>query len=168
MLKPFLFLCTAILFAVASAPAPGRPPQEAAPAPAAPASTNPVKPTAASQGKAKALFARDCALCHGDNGSGKTDVAASMQLKLDDWTDPKTLEAKSDQQLFDAIRKGKGDKMPAEEVGRAKNDEVWNLIIYIRGLSKGQPAAPSEPAATAPQPDAAPPQPQAAPPAPSN
>jgi hypothetical protein len=63
-----------------------------------------------------------------------------MQLTLLDWTDPKTLATRSDQQLFDAIRKGK-DKMPPEDVGRAKNDEVWNLIIYIRGLSKGQPAA---------------------------
>jgi hypothetical protein len=26
--------------------------------------------------------------------------------------------------------------MPPEDEGRAKNDEVWNLIIYIRGFSK--------------------------------
>jgi mono/diheme cytochrome c family protein len=166
MLKPFLLLSAMIVLVLGSTPAPGRPPQEAAPASAPPASTNPVKPTAASQEKAKALYTRDCAFCHGDNGNGKTDVATSMQLKLDDWADPKTLAAKADQQLFDAIRKGKGDKMPAEDVGRAKNDEVWNLIIYIRGLSKGQPAPPPEPAAAPPQPDAAPPQPQAAPPQP--
>ena len=33
----------------------------------------------------------DCALCHGDNGDGKTDVAKDMGLTLVDWTDPKTL-----------------------------------------------------------------------------
>jgi cytochrome c5 len=153
MLKSLLISSAAILLAIASTPATGRPAQESAPAPtapAAPASTNPVKSTPASQTKAKDLYSRDCALCHGDNGNGKTDIATSMQLKLDDWTDPKTLEAKSDQQLFDAIRKGKGDKMPAEDVGRAKNDEVWNLIIYIRGLYKAAAAAP------APAPDAVP------------
>jgi cytochrome c5 len=155
MLKPFLISSAVILLAIASTPAAGRPPQESATSPAAPASTNPVKPTPASQGKAKDLYSRDCALCHGDTGNGKTDIATSMQVKLDDWSDPKTLEAKSDQQLFDAIRKGKGDKMPAEDVGRAKNDEVWNLIIYIRGLPKATPAAP----APAPEPAPAPTQP---------
>jgi pyruvate/2-oxoglutarate dehydrogenase complex dihydrolipoamide acyltransferase (E2) component len=65
--------------------------------------------------------------------------------------------------LLKHIRKGKGDKMPPEDSGRAKNDEVWNLILYIRGLSKGQPAAPAQPAAAPPPPDAAPPQPAAVP-----
>ena len=146
MLKPFLLFSAVILFLIAPTPAPtlasGRMPQEAAPA-----STNPVKPTAASQEKAKKLYAMDCAICHGDNGNGKTDLAKDMQLTLDDWTDPKSLAAKSDQQLFDAIRKGK-DKMPPEDASRAKVDDVWNLIIYLRGMSKGQPAA--APPATAP------------------
>jgi hypothetical protein len=31
--------------------------------------------------------------------------------------------------------------MPAEEEGRAKDSEVWTLIIYIRGFAKAQPAA---------------------------
>ncbi|MGA3069343.1 MAG: cytochrome c [Terracidiphilus sp.] len=146
MLKPFLLFSAVILFLIAPTPAPtlasGRTPQAAAPA-----STNPVKPTAASQEKAKKLYAMDCAICHGENGNGKTDLAKDMQLTLDDWTDPKSLAAKSDQQLFDAIRKGK-DKMPPEDASRAKVDDVWNLIIYLRGMSKGQPAA--APPATAP------------------
>jgi cytochrome c len=108
-------------------------------APAAPASTNPVKPTPASQAKAKKFYAIDCAMCHGDNGNGKSDLATSMQLTLTDWTDPKSLGSKSDQELFDIIRKGK-DKMPPEDVSRAKDEDVWNLVIYIRALSKAQPA----------------------------
>jgi cytochrome c len=112
-------------------------PQDAAPA--AHASTNPVKPTPASQAKAKKFYAMDCAMCHGDNGNGKSDLATSMQLTLTDWTDPKTLAAKSDKELFDMIRVGK-DKMPPEDAGRAKDEDVWNLVIYIRGLSKNQPA----------------------------
>ena len=55
----------------------------------------------------------------------------------------------SDQQIFDIIRKGKGDRMPAEDASRAKNDDVWNLIIYIRSFSKNQPSAPA-PAGAAP------------------
>jgi mono/diheme cytochrome c family protein len=82
----------------------------------------------------------DCAMCHGDNGNGKTDIATSMELTIADWTDPKTLAGKEDGELFNIIRNGK-DKMPPESDGRATNTEVWNLIIYIRTFSKSQPQA---------------------------
>ena len=104
-------------------------------APAATTEKNPVKPTAESQAKAKKIYGYDCALCHGDNGNGKTDLAKDMQLTLTDWTDPKTLEGKSDGELFDIIKNGKG-KMPAEDASRAKPDEIWNLVIYVRKLGK--------------------------------
>jgi len=140
-----------ILLALIPTPTSGRMPQEATPAPApaptpaASAQKNPVKPTAESQAKAKQLYGFDCAMCHGANGNGKTDLANDMQLKLSDWTDPKTLAGRSDKELFDIIRQGK-DKMPPEAEGRAKNDEVWNLVIYIRALAaKEQPAAEAKP-----------------------
>jgi mono/diheme cytochrome c family protein len=144
-MKPYLVLFAATLLMFAPALAIGFRPQEAPPAPAAPAVKNPVKPTAASQDKARKLFEQDCAMCHGSNGNGKTDLAKDMQLTLDDWSDPKTLAAKPDSVLFDTIRNGK-DKMPAEPEGRARSEEVWNLIIYIRGLYKTAPAAPAAPA----------------------
>jgi hypothetical protein len=49
-----------------------------------------------------------------------------------------------DSEIFDVIRKGK-DKMPPEEAARAKDDDVWNIIIYIRGLSKNGVATASTP-----------------------
>jgi hypothetical protein len=93
-----------------------------------------------------------------------------MQVKLGDWTDPRTLAAKSDQQLYDAIRKGIGDKMPSEDVGRAKNDDVWDLVKYIRDLSRNQPtSAEPAPAQAAPeQPAPAQPAPEQPAPAPTN
>jgi mono/diheme cytochrome c family protein len=138
----------------APAPAPAKPPAEAlapvqtvTPTPAAPVK-NPVKPTAESQAKAKSLYQIDCALCHGDNGNGKSDWATSMNLTLSDWTDPKTFAGQEDWELFNIIRNGKGANMPPEGEGRAKDAEVWNLVIYIRSFSKAQPPAP-EPAAPA-------------------
>ncbi len=82
-------------------------------------------------------------MCHGDNGDGKTDMAKDMNLTLADWTDPKSLAGMSDKDLFDIIRKGKGEKMPAEDESRAKDNEVLALVTYLRGFSKGQPAAPA-------------------------
>jgi mono/diheme cytochrome c family protein len=117
-------------------PAPAAVPAEAVTYP-----RNPVKPSPESQAKAKNFYAMDCAICHGDNGNGKTDMAQSMTLP--DWTDPKVLENHPDGELFNSIRNGKGEKMPAEDSGRAKDEMVWNLVIYIRSFSKGQAAADS-------------------------
>jgi mono/diheme cytochrome c family protein len=142
MLKPFLLLSAVVLLAFAPIKSQGSNPQDTAAAPAAvPAdtATNPVKATADSQAKAKALYQMDCAVCHGDNGSGKTDLAKSLDVAMPDFTDPKTLAATPDGQLFGKIRNGK-DKMPPEAAGRANDAMVWNLIIYMRGMSKGQPA----------------------------
>jgi cytochrome c len=119
------------------------PEQTVTPAPAADVK-NPVKPTPESQAKAKTRYRNDCAMCHGDNGNGKTDLATSMQLTLDDWTNPATLSNKEDWALFNVIRVGK-DKMPPESAGRASDTEVWNLVIYIRSFSKGQSPAPAAP-----------------------
>ncbi|MGO9434228.1 MAG: c-type cytochrome [Terracidiphilus sp.] len=137
MLKPFLLISAVALFSIAPSTVSAAPPQDAA-------AKVPVKVTPDSQAKAKKLYARDCALCHGDSGDGKTDLAKDMQLTMVDWTDPKTLADRQDQELFKIIRNGK-DKMPAEDTGRAKDDEVWNLVVYIRSLGKGQPAAPATP-----------------------
>ena len=154
MLKPYVPFFAVALIALASTARQGSsaqqttpalaPTSSVAPAQAAPVK-NPVKPTAESRAKAKSLYQVDCALCHGDNGNGKTDVAAGMNLTLDDWTDPKTLADKPDSELFNIIRNGKGANMPAEGEGRAKDAEVWNLVIYIRSLSQAQPPAPVTP-----------------------
>jgi mono/diheme cytochrome c family protein len=116
-----------------------RPAQDAAQAPPAattpPDTKNPVKPTAESQAKAKKMYTYDCEMCHNANGDGKSDLAKDMSLTLTDLSDPKTLADKSDAALFDLIRNGKG-KMPPEDAARAKPEDVWNLIIYVRGMAK--------------------------------
>ena len=141
MLKPMLLLPAVVLLAIGAASNPY----------AASAQDNGAKPPSAAA-RAKEIYNFDCAICHGANGNGKTDLAKDMQLNLSDLSDPKTLEGKTDDQLFDFLRKGK-DKMPPEDPGRAKNDELKALVQYIRTLSKDQPAA--APAA-APAPESAP------------
>jgi mono/diheme cytochrome c family protein len=170
MLKSLMLVSAAVILAIAPASISGRITQEAAPAqaaapatqapaptaqapapvkgPMAPGAKNPVTPTAASLAEAKAIYNRDCALCHGNNGNGKTEVATSMSLTLDDWTDAKSLAGKQDGELFNLIRVGNA-KMPGEDAGRAKDNVVWNLIYYIRDFSKAGAAA-SAPVKTAP------------------
>lgn len=137
MSKPFLILAAVIVFAFAATPSQGKMPQ--ADASGAKSSAKPE-----SQSRAKKLYAQDCAMCHGDNGDGQTDLAKDMQLTLSNWTDPKTLAGKDDQELFKLIRNGK-DKMPPEDGSRAKDDDIKGLVQYIRGFSKGQAAAAAGP-----------------------
>lgn len=101
---------------------------------------NPVKPTPAGMAKAKELYSIDCAMCHGDNGNGKTDLATSMGISPADFADAKALADVPDGELFNVIRNGKG-KMPGESEARAKDSEVWNLVSYVRNFSKPQAAA---------------------------
>jgi mono/diheme cytochrome c family protein len=94
---------------------------------------NPVKPTAASQARAKKLYGFDCAMCHGTKGDGQGDLAADMKLSLKDWRDPATLKDMSDGELNYIITKGKG-KMPAG-ADQMKPDEIWNMVSYVRSFA---------------------------------
>jgi mono/diheme cytochrome c family protein len=142
MLKPALALSALILFPAARllnpAPHPAGVLQDAPAAAATPIAAdtkNPVKPTPESQAKAKKMYTYDCAMCHNDNGDGKSDLAKDMSLTMSDLTDPKTLGGKSDADLYNLIKDGKG-KMPPEDASRAKPDAIWNLVLYVRGLAK--------------------------------
>ncbi len=155
MLKPFLFVP---VLALLGAPAFLQEPQSAPAAPPAPQTqnlagvpaeyvgkVNPVKPTAESQARAKKIYGWDCAMCHGDNGDGKGDVATEQKLTIPDYRDPAALKALSDGEIFYIIQHGKG-QMPSEG-DRAKPDEIWNLVIYLRRMSNPAASASAQPPA---------------------
>lgn len=134
MLKLLLFPSVLLLAFSTSAqqePASATPPKSS---PTATPQTNPVKATPESQAHAKKVYGYDCAMCHNLNGDGKGDVAQSMKLTLKDYTDPAALKDMTDGQLYVVIKDGKG-QMP-EEGSRAKPDDIWNLVIYIRSMAK--------------------------------
>lgn len=95
---------------------------------------NPVKPSPDSLAKAKKLYGYDCAMCHGDSGDGKGDLAGDFKTKPRDFTDAASLKEFADSQLFTIIKDGKGEMPP--EGKRAKPDDIWGLVNYIRSLAK--------------------------------
>ena len=165
MLKPLLLLPVVFILGYHPAILSASNPQASSQTPAGGAKA-PAKTSSEVPAHVKKIYEVDCALCHGANGNGKTDLAKDMQLVLSDFTDPKTLASMSDQQIFDLIRKGK-DKMPPEEEGRAKNDDLRHLIAYLRSMAKDQPAqaapAPAPAAPATPAPESAPAAPDAPP-----
>lgn len=104
---------------------------------------NPVKPTAQSIASGKRMYGYDCSMCHGNAGDGKGDLAGDMKLQLADLRDAKSLQGKTDGELFYVIKNGKG-QMPAEGT-RAKADQIWDMVNYIRSLGKSNKAEKAEP-----------------------
>jgi mono/diheme cytochrome c family protein len=93
---------------------------------------NPVKPTAESLAQGKKYYGYDCAMCHGATGNGKGEVDTGD--KLPDFTNADSMKVMSDGQIFCSLKTGKGH-MPLERV-RISENELWNLVNYVRSLAK--------------------------------
>jgi mono/diheme cytochrome c family protein len=84
----------------------------------------------------KALYAQQCAKCHGEDGKGQTKMGKKLGAK--DYTDPKVQEALKDDAAIKAIKEGlkDGDKTlmkPAEDV---TDDQMKELVAYMRTFKK--------------------------------
>ena len=85
-----------------------------------------------------ALYARQCAACHGERGRGDGPNARFLPTRPAAHADPAQMSARSDDRLFDAIYGGgyplgKSVMMPAfgETLTRA---EIWRLVGHLRAL----------------------------------
>jgi mono/diheme cytochrome c family protein len=115
-------------------PAEEKPAAEAKPVSEATKKENPVKSSPTSLASGKKKYGQDCAMCHGAEGGGDGDLAADMHLKLKDFRGSETLKDLSDSDIYNIINNGKG-KMMGEE-GRLKPDEIWDVVNFVRSLSK--------------------------------
>lgn len=138
MLRHFLIVPALLLAFTASAqetqpsakPTPS--PADAIPVGAA-RQANPVKPTPESLAKGKKYYGYDCAMCHGKDGDGKGEVGGDMKVKPSDFSALGTLKDHTDGELFYIIKNGKASMPP--EGDRLKDEELWNLVNYIRTFS---------------------------------
>ena len=86
---------------------------------------------------AKANWTKDCAQCHGPDGSANTKMGKILSAK--NLTDPKVQASFTDQQAADAIKNGvkEGGKMKMKAFGdKLSDDEVKALVAYVRLLKK--------------------------------
>ena len=99
---------------------------------------NPIKLTDVSVDRGKKVFKTQCALCHGEKGDGKGELATEMTLNLPDFTKPDALAKRTDGELFAIIGTGK-EPMPSQK-GRMTDQQLWNLVNYLRALGGKVPA----------------------------
>lgn len=93
-------------------------------------------PTARERGRA--LFLRNCALCHGERGDGQGERRAGLSSPPRDLTDPAWQARTSPLRMFALLREGvPGTAMPSWAALSA--EETWDLVAYVRSLVPHQP-----------------------------
>jgi mono/diheme cytochrome c family protein len=118
--------------------APAQPAHAYKPTPEDAARPNPMKFTTNSVARGKRVYDTQCAMCHGDAGTGNGDLAKDMNATPPDFTNPATLKDRTDGELFAIIGAGSG-VMPGQGE-RMKDYHKWDMINYIRSLSGRTPA----------------------------
>jgi cytochrome c553 len=79
---------------------------------------------------AAALFAKNCAVCHGPDGKGNKSIGTP------NFTDPAFEKSVSTSEMQTAIQQGKGGIMPAWS-GKLTDEQISSLATYIRSLAPG-------------------------------
>ncbi len=90
--------------------------------------------------EARAHFADHCALCHGNDGRGKTEIGRNLYPKAPDMTLADT-QSLSDGELFSIIKNGiRLTGMPAWGGDTPADDRAsWELVHLIRHFTKMTP-----------------------------
>jgi mono/diheme cytochrome c family protein len=99
---------------------------------------NPFTPTAEVLSEARSHFADHCAMCHGNDGSGKTEIGQNLYPKAPDMRKSETQNL-TDGQLYSIIHNGiRLTGMPAWGAPD-KDVDSWKLVLFIRHLTQMTP-----------------------------
>ena len=96
---------------------------------------NPVPFTAEAWSEARSHFADHCAICHGNDGQGHTDIGRNLYPKAPDMRLPDT-QRLSDGELYWIIENGvRLTGMPAWGDGASDDALTWKLVHFVRHLN---------------------------------
>ena len=95
---------------------------------------NPVKTDAVSVSAGKALWSQHCSSCHGKAGLGDGSKAAQLKTEPGDFSTD-LVQKQPNGALFFKISEGRSD-MPSFKKKLESEEDIWNLINYIRTLKK--------------------------------
>lgn len=86
---------------------------------------------------AKALWAKDCAKCHGADGNGAS-TKMGQKLGVKDYTNAKVQAEMKDEEMIKAIKAGvtKDGKTLMKAFGDYSDQEVKDLVALIRKMKK--------------------------------
>lgn len=100
---------------------------------------NPFTASSELMAEGRAHFADHCAICHGNNGSGNTDIGRNLYPKAPDMRLPQTQNL-TDGELYYTIHNGiRLTAMPAWGT-EEKDEDSWKLVLFVRHLPQLTPA----------------------------
>jgi mono/diheme cytochrome c family protein len=94
---------------------------------------NPIAMSDASSQAGQVLYMKTCAACHGKTGLGDGPKAKSLKTVPTNFTKAES-QNQADGEHFYKTKTGRGD-MPKYE-GKLSDDDIWNVVNYIRTLKK--------------------------------
>jgi mono/diheme cytochrome c family protein len=91
---------------------------------------------AAQAEEGQALYEKQCAKCHGQDGKGETKMGKKLGAK--DYTDPKVQDALKDDAAVKAIKEGlkKDDATLMKPAEGLTDDQIKGLVAYMRTFKK--------------------------------
>jgi len=95
---------------------------------------NTVASNATSIAAGKDLWNTHCKSCHGSKGLGDGSKASQLKTQPGDFSTADT-QSQTDGSLFYKISEGRDD-MPSFKKKIADQDDIWNLVVFVRTLKK--------------------------------
>jgi mono/diheme cytochrome c family protein len=97
---------------------------------------NPMQPSPELLVEARRHFADHCANCHGNDGSGVTEMGQKLYPRVPDMRLAQTQNL-SDGEIYYIIENGvRFTGMPAWGTGGTNDHDTWHLVLFIRHLPK--------------------------------
>ena len=96
---------------------------------------NPIASSPESIAAGKQVYTRTCAPCHGTSGEG--GPGNDLIPAAPDLTDAMWDHGSSDGEIFTSIKNGIApdfNMTPFKD--RLKDDDIWNVVIYLRSIAK--------------------------------
>lgn len=86
--------------------------------------------------EARRHFADHCASCHGNDGSGETEMGQKLYPRVPDMRSAQTQNL-SDGEIYYIIENGvRFTGMPAWGTGGTSDHDTWHLVLFIRHLPR--------------------------------
>jgi mono/diheme cytochrome c family protein len=94
---------------------------------------NPIAKSDASTTAGQTLYAKTCAACHGKTGLGDGPKAKSLKVPSTNFTKAE-FQNQTDGEHFYKTKTGRGEMTKYE--GKLSDDDIWNIVNYLRTLKK--------------------------------